>query len=112
MFLIRCFRLQTFFSRHSIPAVVFLTALSALADYPLVSHRYAADPTGVEYNGRIYLYCSNDDENGTNSYIMTSITCFSTDDLKNWTDHGVVFKAPQNASWASLAWAPSVISSD
>jgi arabinoxylan arabinofuranohydrolase len=40
---------------------------------------------------------------------MASITCFSTDDLKNWTDHGVVFRAT-NTSWASLTWAPSAIS--
>ena len=76
----------------------------------MVSHRYAADATGIECNGRLYLYCSNDDENSTNSYSMTSIVCFSTDDLKNWTDHGVVFQAPQNAAWATYAWAPSVIS--
>ncbi len=89
--------------------VVFATAFFARADYPIVSHRYAADPAAVEFNGRLYLYCSNDDDNGTNSYIMSSITCFSTDDLKNWTDHGVVFRAT-NTSWASLTWAPSAVS--
>ncbi len=91
-------------------AAIFGISAASYADYPLVSHRYAADPTGLEYNGRLYLYCSNDEENSTNGYIMTSITCFSTDDLKNWTDHGVVFQAPLNASWATYAWAPSVIS--
>jgi arabinoxylan arabinofuranohydrolase len=85
---------------------------SARADYPIVSQRYAADPTGVEFNGRIYLYCSNDDDNGTNGYIMHSITCFSSDDLKNWTDHGVVFDVPTSASWESLAWAPSAVSNN
>src|ERR1051326_8788145 len=90
-------------------ALLFASS-SARADYPIVSQRYAADPTGVEFNGRLYLYCSNDDDNGTNGYVMHSLTCFSTDDLKNWTDHGVVFQTPQNASWASLSWAPSVIS--
>ncbi len=88
---------------------VLPTVIVARADYPLVSHRYAADPAAVEFNGRLYLYCSNDDENGTNGYLMSSITCFSTDDLKNWTDHGVVFRA-STTSWASLAWAPSALS--
>jgi arabinoxylan arabinofuranohydrolase len=37
---------------------------------------------------------------------MNDITCISTDDLKNWTDHGEVFKA---SGWASLSWAPSVV---
>lgn len=90
-------------------AVGFLFALSARADYPVVSHHYAADPAAVEFNGRLYVYCSNDDENGTNSYVMSSLTCFSTDDLKNWTDHGVVFRA-NTTSWASLTWAPSAVS--
>ena len=86
-----------------VTTVSLLGSSSTRADYPIVSQRYAADPTGVEFNGRLYLYCSNDDDNGTNGYVMHSLTCFSTDDLKNWTDHGVVFQTQQNASWASLS---------
>jgi len=79
------------------------------ADYPLVWHRYLADPDAVEYNGQLYIYCSNDDDNSTNGgYVMHSIVCISTSDLKNWTDHGVVFQVPQDASWATYSWAPSV----
>ncbi|MGC3959968.1 MAG: carbohydrate-binding protein [Verrucomicrobiota bacterium] len=89
--------------------LVISSVCSARADYPIVSHRYAADPAAMEFNGRLYVYCSNDDENGTNGYWMSSITCFSTDDLKNWTDHGVVFRA-NTTSWASLTWAPSAVS--
>lgn len=90
-------------------ALALASVVSARADYPIVSHSYAADPAAVEFNGRLYVYCSNDNENGTNGYNMASINCFSTDDLKNWTDHGVVFRA-NTTSWASLTWAPSVIS--
>jgi beta-xylosidase len=97
-------------SLKTMAAVIALTAaVSARADYPIVAHSYAADPAAVEFNGRLYAYCSNDNENGTNGYVMASITCFSTDDLKNWTDHGVVFRA-NTTSWASLTWAPSAIS--
>jgi arabinoxylan arabinofuranohydrolase len=92
--------------------LVGLVVSPARADYPIVSHRYAADPAALQFNGRLYLYCSNDDDNGTNGYVMHSITCFSSDDLKNWTDHGVVFQVPLNASWASLSWAPSAISNN
>ena len=81
------------------------SVVSARADYPIVSHSYAADPAAVEFNGRLYVYCSNDNENGTNGYNMASINCFSTDDLKNWTDHGVVFRA-NTTSWASLTQRP------
>jgi arabinoxylan arabinofuranohydrolase len=103
---------RTFVAISVFVMLVVIAACPALADYPLESHRYAADPTGVEFNGRIYLYCSNDDDNGTNGYVMHSITCFSSDDLKNWTDHGVVLNVPANASWANLSWAPSAISNN
>lgn len=89
--------------------VVLLNPCLTVADYPIASHHYAADPAALVYNDRLYLYCSNDDENWTNSYSMASIVCFSTEDLKNWTDHGVVFSATNHTTWASLAWAPSVV---
>lgn len=84
----------------------------ARADYPLASHKYAADPAGMEFNGRLYLYCSNDTDNATNSYQMHSISCYSTDDLKNWTDHGEVLQVPRDVSWATLSWAPSAVSNN
>ncbi|MCC6823909.1 MAG: sugar-binding protein, partial [Verrucomicrobia subdivision 3 bacterium] len=87
-----------------VAAVALGASFSAQADYPIIAHSYSADPAAVEFNGRLYLYGSNDNENGTNGYVMASINCFSTDDLKTWTDHGVVFRAT-NTSWASLTWA-------
>ena len=88
-----------------------LSVCSAWADYPIMSQHYAADPTAIEWNGRLYVYCSNDEENGEGTgYIMDSIVCFSTDDLKNWTDHGVVFDADELSSWYSgTAWAPCIV---
>ena len=88
---------------------IYEIAVVSFADYPLTSNRYLADPAGLEYNGRLYLYCSNDDDNTGNSYQMKSIACISTDDLKNWTDHGEVFRVPADASWATYSWAPSVV---
>lgn len=81
------------------------------ADYPIVSHRYLADPGALWYNGRLYVYCSNDDENTTENYDMSTIVCVSTTDLKNWTDHGVVFNT-DDVSWTNLSWAPSPVYRD
>lgn len=76
---------------------------------PIFSQRYTADPTGLEHNGRLYLWTSHDiDEQ--KKYWMNDITCISSSDLKNWTDHGEVFKAPENMPWVTQAWAPSVVS--
>lgn len=83
---------------------------SAFADYPVASHRYLADAGAMVSNGRIYVYCSNDDDNPVEGdYQMKSIVCVSTADLKNWTDHGEVFRVPANASWAGNSWAPAAI---
>ncbi|MET0792955.1 MAG: glycoside hydrolase family 43 protein [Polyangiaceae bacterium] len=89
---------------------VLLCASAAEADYPVMSHRYLADPGSMVYDGRIYLYNSNDDDNAVGGdYTMHSIVCVSTSDLKNWTDHGIVFSVPANASWAQNSWAPQPI---
>src|ERR1051325_11438687 len=98
--------------RGAVGAAVLLSAMTvstdAVADYPIVSHRYLADPGSLVYNGRVYLYTSNDDDN-TTGYNMKSNVCVSSSDLKNWTDHGVVFQVPKDASWAGLSWAPQPI---
>jgi len=80
------------------------------ADYPIVSHRYLADPSAMVHDGRVYVYCSNDDDSPiTGGYAMHSLVCVSSSDLKNWTDHGEVFRVPANAAWASNSWAPSAV---
>ena len=96
---------------RAILLVAMLTSAAQLfADYPIVSHRYLADPGAMVHEGRVYLYCSNDDENPVEGgYSMKSIVCVSSSDMKNWTDHGVVFRVPDNAAWAGFSWAPAAI---
>jgi arabinoxylan arabinofuranohydrolase len=93
--------------------LIFLPLLATIpqifADYPIVSHRYLADPGAMAHNGRVYVYCSNDDDNTGSAYAMKSIVCVSSADMKNWTDHGEVFRVPNNAGWASYSWAPAAI---
>ncbi len=90
--------------------VVLLASRQAVADYPIMSHRYLADPGSLVYNGEVYLYMSNDDDNAVaGGYAMHSIVCASTTDMKNWTDHGIVFQVPADASWAQYSWAPQPI---
>lgn len=94
--------------------VCFLALLlpeKGFADYPIFSQRYTADPTAVVYNGRLYVYCSHDSDvtPGQSTYNIPDITCISTDDLKNWTDHGEVFNAKRDSQWAGVSWAPSIV---
>ena len=83
---------------------------------PLYTQRFGADPGVMEYNGRIYVYMTNDvieyDSNGNvteNTYaLVNKINCISSDDMVNWTDHGAIEVAGSSgaAKWATCSWAP------
>lgn len=84
---------------------------------PLISHKFGADPFAMEYNGRVYVYMTNDeityDGEGaiaTNTYgNINKISCISSDDMTNWTDHGAMYIAGSEgvATWAGNSWAPT-----
>lgn len=84
-----------------------------MADYPIASHRYLADPTTLVTKDRVYIYCSNDDESPVEgSYNIPNVICVSSSDMKNWTDHGSVFRASDATTWAKRTWAPAAIERD
>lgn len=94
-------------------ALVAVTAPHLLADYPIVSQRYLADPSPLVTKDRVYVYCSNDDESPVEgSYNIPDVVCISSADMKNWTDHGSVFRAEKDTSWAKKTWAPAAIERD
>ena len=80
---------------------------------------FCADPTALEYNGRLYLYGTNDtqqyiknNKTGSNGYgDISSLVVFSTDDMVNWTFHGTIDVKKLCSSWGwrfAASWAPSV----
>lgn len=83
---------------------------------PLYTQRFGADPGAMEYNGRVYVYMTNDvieyNSDGTvaeNTYgQINKINCISSDDMINWTDHGAIEVAGSSgaAKWATNSWAP------
>ena len=83
---------------------------------PLFTQRFGADPGVMEYNGRVYVYTTNDvieyDNDGKvteNTYAqINKINCLSSADLVNWTDHGAIPVAGTDgiAKWATCSWAP------
>lgn len=92
------------------PARYLLTLFLAIsvtqADNPIISHKYTADPNAIVYNDRVYVFCSHDDNNPDDGFNIIDYTLISSDDMKNWTDHGEVFKVPRDAGWARQAYAP------
>ncbi|MGN7938399.1 glycoside hydrolase family 43 protein [Metabacillus sp. 22489] len=96
---------------------------SAIAKIPgyanaLMSHKFGADPHAMVYDGRVYIYMTNDefeyDANGNlidNTYSkINTVNVISSDDMINWTDHGAIPVAGPNgvAKWATQSWAVSV----
>lgn len=103
---------------NTLTTLGILVAATALvpplwADYPIASHRYLADPTTLVTKDRVYVYCSNDDESPVEgSYNIPNVICVSSSDMKNWTDHGSVFRAADSTTWAKKTWAPGAIERD
>lgn len=90
-----------------------LVAARVQADYPVMSQRYLADPSPLVAEDRVYVYCSNDDESPVEgSYNIPNVVCVSTSDMKNWTDHGSVFRASEDTTWAKKSWAPAAAQRD
>ena len=50
-----------------------------------------------------------DIEDTQSGYDMIDYTMFSSDDMINWRDHGVVFNVDTNTTWANRAYAPDMI---
>ena len=84
---------------------------------PLVRDCYTADPAPmVSTDGRLYVYCGHDEcfedkpgYEGKYGFNITEWLCYSTEDMKTWTDHGVIMK-PTDFSWAiGEAWASQVM---
>ena len=92
---------------------------------PISGCVFCADPTALEYNGRLYVYGSNDHQQfikngkkGENGYgDIKSLVVFSTDDMVNWTFHGTIDVQKLCSSWTGNpwykgfmnSWAPSVV---
>lgn len=82
---------------------------------PLLDFMFCADPTAIEHDGRLYVYGTNDHQQyeaatETNTYDkIKTLTIMSTDDMANWTYHGLISVADA-APWIQASWAPSIIS--
>ncbi|MCH5194359.1 MAG: family 43 glycosylhydrolase [Oscillospiraceae bacterium] len=83
---------------------------------PLITNIFCADPTSVEYNGRLYVYGTNDNQqylekgDSENTYeCIKSFVIISTDDMVNWRYEGEINTA-EIAPWIYASWAPSIVS--
>lgn len=79
---------------------------------PVIRDKFTADPAPMVHNGRLYLYVGHDEAEEGQDFNITEWLCYSTKDMKTWTDHGVVLK-PTDFSWGvGEAWASQVVEKD
>lgn len=77
---------------------------------PIITSIYTADPAPMVLGDTLYLYTTHDEDRLINDfYTMFDWRCFSTKDMVNWVDHGVIFSL-DDIAWADdRAWAPQAI---
>ena len=104
----------------SLSALVLLCTSLGLAQNPLILDQFTADPTARVFEGKIYVYPSHDILGGPGQgrpgwFCMEDYHVFSSDDLTNWKDHGVIVKQT-DVDWvdssAYAMWAPDCVFKD
>lgn len=93
-------------------------ANNALATNPIIMDQFTADPTARVFEGKIYLYPSHDipvpPGSGArpNWFCMQDYHVFSSENLTDWTDHGVICDQT-NVPWLNRKgydmWAPDCV---
>lgn len=83
--------------------------LHAQTSNPIYRDAFTADPSPLIHNGTMYVYVGHDEAYNGEASRMTEWLCYSTTDMKTWTNHGGVMK-PTDFKWASKdAWAAQVV---
>lgn len=109
--------------RHLLSASVagLLQATAAFATNPLIMDQFTADPTARLFEGKIYIYPSHDIKapagykGKPNWFVMEDYHVFSSENLTDWQDHGVIVTQTAVA-WADPTaysmWAPDSVFKD
>jgi hypothetical protein len=89
---------------------------AATAQNPIIRDQFTADPTARVFDGKVYVYPSHDIpspiERLKEWFCMADYHVFSSENLTDWTDHGVIVsqdKAPWVASESYTMWAPDCV---
>jgi arabinoxylan arabinofuranohydrolase len=88
-----------------VPGVLLFVTI-CFADNPLVQTNYTPDPAPMVYNDTVFLYTGHDEDSAT-GFTMFNYLLYTSSDLVNWRDRGIVVSlrnfswAPSNGAWAS-----------
>ena len=105
--------------RKTLLTLLTITSVAVGAQNPIIRDQYTADPTARVFNGRMYLYPSHDIvspvEPEKKWFSMEDYHVFSSDNLTDWTDHGVIVtqnKVPWVQRDSYAMWAPDCVEKD
>jgi hypothetical protein len=98
-------------------ALTFICLQSAHAQNPFITNQFTADPTARVFGDRVYVYPSHDiratpGHGRAGWFVMEDYHVFSSANLTNWTDHGVIVtqnKVPWVKPDSYSMWAPDCI---
>jgi hypothetical protein len=105
-------------NKIQIAGIIAFWANSLFAQNPIIHHQFSADPSARVYGDSVFLYPSHDikakpGQGRAGWFCMEDYHVFSSADLTNWTDHGVIV-SQDKIEWANPAayslWAPDCIS--
>jgi len=85
-------------------------AFSGQAQNPIIQTKYTADPAPLVCNDTVFLYTSHDEDDAF-GFKMQNWMLYTSTDMVNWTDHGVVASL-RDFKWVNTdngAWAPQCI---
>ena len=93
----------------AVTALSFGLAANAVADNPISTYHYLADPSAAADDSTFYILTDVDDYSPQQNYNydIVGLNAFTSQDMKNWTDHGMIFKSKRefgdypNNTWAS-----------
>lgn len=101
--------------------VLFISILSisilSFAQNPIIRDQFTADPSARVFNGKVYLYPSHDirakeGQGRPNWFCMEDYHVFSSENLGDWVDHGVIV-SQNNVEWVKSdsysMWAPDCV---
>lgn len=89
---------------------VYLLSLSVYAQNPIIQTKFTADPAPMVYQDTVFLYTSHDEDDAF-GFKMQNWLLYTSTDMVNWTDHGVVASL-KDFKWVNNdngAWAPECI---
>jgi len=94
---------------YFIVSLLLLCAQAGFAENPLIQTNYTPDPAPMSYKDTVFLYTGHDEDNAT-GFTMYDYLLYTSTDLVNWTDHGVI-ASTKSFKWANAngAWAAQCI---